>query len=106
MLATKFSVSGAEYEAEELVMCEYAFALLAGDLLRFVIVDNGLPARLDEVDAFIQRPFCSVGGMILPAGARRLLLNEPPSLRFIDGVSYICRRRRLVRVDVDGDWNA
>ena len=98
------SVGNVEKE-EELVMCVYVSAALAGDSLSIAFIANGLPARLDDADTFMKRPFCSLGAWIVPAGARRLLLDRVPSLPSC-GASSVRRRRRLVRVDVDGDWDA
>ena len=98
---------GITEEMEELAMCVYDSASLAGGSLRIAFIVNGLPAHLNDVGTFIKRPFCSLIALILPAGARLLLLLGAPSLLSGSGcVPSVVRRRRLVRVDVDGDWDA
>ena len=88
-------------------MCVYDSPSLAGGSLRIALIVNGLPADLDDVGTFMKRPYCSLIALILPAGARLLLLLEAPSLPS-GGVCVpsVLRRRRLVRVDVAGDWDA
>ena len=105
--ATMFlSVSaGDEEEEEELVMCVYASASLAGVSLSIVVIVSGLPAHLKEAGTFTKRPLCSLGALILPAGTRLLLLWAP-ALPSGDGVPSVLRRRRLVRVDIDAEWDA
>ena len=63
-----------EEEEEKLVMCVYASASLAGVSLRIGIIVNGLSVHLEEVGTFMQQPICSLGALILSAGARLLIL--------------------------------
>ena len=99
------SVGVGDEEEEGLVMCVYASVSLTGVSLRIVVIGNGLPAHLDKVGIFTNRPFCSLGALILPDGARLMLLWSP-ALPSGGGVPSVLRRRRLVRVDVDADWDA
>ena len=99
------SAGDVEEEEEELVMCVYASASLAGVSVSIVVIVSGLPAHLEETGTFTKRPFCSLGALILPAGTRLLLLWAP-ALPSGGGVPSVLRRRRLVRVDVDAEWDA
>ena len=92
-------------EEEKLVMGVYASVSLASVSLPIVVNVNGLPAHLEEAGTFTKRPFCSLGALILPFGARLLLLWAP-ALPSGVGVPFVLRRRRLVRVDVDAEWDA
>ena len=107
LLSVSVGITKEEEEEEELVMSVYDSASLVGGSLRIAFIDNGLPAHLVDVGTFMKRPFCSLIALILPAGARLLLLLGAPSLPSSGGcVPSVVRRRRLVRVDVDGDWDA
>ena len=97
--------AGDEEKEEELVMCVYASASLAGVSLSIVVIVSGLPAHLEEAGTFTKRPFCSLIALILPAGTRLLLLWAP-ALPSGGGVPSVLRRRRLVRVDVVAKWDA
>ena len=104
--ATMFlSVGVGDEEEEELVMFVYTTVKLASVSLRIVVIVNGLPAHLEEAGTFTKRPFCSFGALILPVSARLFLLlaPAPPSG---GGVPSVLRRRRLVRVDVDAEFDA
>ena len=103
--AILLSVSVGNVKKEELVMCVYVSAALAGGSLSIAFIVNGLPAHLDDADTFMKRPFCSLSAWILPACARRLLLDLVASLPSCD-IPSVRLRRRFVRVDVDGDWDA
>ena len=106
LLSVSVSIKEEEKE-EELVMCVYNSASLAGDSLRIEFIVNGLPAHLVDFGTFMKRPFCFLISLILPAGARLLLLLGAPSLPSGGGgVPSVLRRRRLIRVDVDGGWDA
>ena len=104
LLSVSEGITEGDEEEEELVMCVYDSVSLAGGSQRIGFIVKGLPAHLVDVCTFIKRPFCSIIALILPAGARLLLLLGAPSLS--SGVPSVLRRRRLVRVDVDGDWDA
>ena len=74
VLATSISAGIIEKD-KELVMCVYSSESLAGGSLSNAFIVNGLPAHLDDAGAFMKRPFCFLNAWILPAGARRLLLD-------------------------------
>ena len=81
------------------------FSVIDEYSLRIVVISNGLQAHLDKICIFTKRPLCSLGALILPDGARLLLLWAP-ALPSGGGVPSVLRRRRLVRVDVDADLDA
>ena len=54
----------------------------------------------------MKRPICSLGALILPAGARLLLVLALSLPSDGGGVPSVIRRRQLVRVDVDTDLDA
>ena len=88
-------------------MCVIKSALLAAGSLRIAFIVSGLPAHLAVVGTFMKRPFCFLIALILPAGARLLLLLVAPSLPSGGGgVPFVIRRRRLDRVEVVGGWDA
>ena len=93
---------GDKEEEEKLVMGVYASVSLASVSVPIVVNVNGLTAQLEEAGTFTKRPFCSLCALILPVGARLLLLRER-ALPSGGGVPSVLRRRRLVRVDVDAE---
>ena len=96
-----------EEEKEELIMCVSESASLAVVSLGIAFIVSGLQAHLAVAGTFMKRPFCSLIALILPAGARLLLLLGAPSLPSGGGgVPSVIRRRRLVRAEVDGGWDA
>ena len=96
------SVGVGDEEEEGLGVCVYASVSLTSVSLRIVVIGTGLPAHLDKICIFTKRTFCSLGALLLPDGARLLLLWAP-ALPSGGGVPSVLRRRRLVRVDVDAD---
>ena len=84
-------------QEEDLIMCVSESASLAVGSLGIAFIVSGLPAHLAVAGTFMKRPFCSLIALILPAGARLLLLLGAPSLPSGgSGVPSVIRRRRLV----------
>ena len=107
LLSVSVGITREEEVEQELVMCVYDSASLAGGSLRIAFIVSSLPAHLVDDGTFMKRPFCSLIELILPAGTRFLLLLGAPSLPSGGGcVPSVVRRRRLVRVDIDGKWDA